>query len=194
MNRRMAHRVLTMGLACLMAVLATSCLTTRFTIPHDSGLSVRTVVLSDPRSVKRSHVNGFEMLGPARVAMRAERLTNGRFSMEVTRRDASPLTLSVRTTPYEDSVLHRYGVRITINGDSTTVESSDFRAVMATPLPVGKPFVVEIGNFGRAIHLRVGHTDCGLFRTALPCTEWIMVSTAGNQRLLIGDPWFDTSI
>ncbi len=190
----MAHRVLTMGLACLMAVLATSCLTTRFTIPHDSGLSVRTVVLSDPRSVKRSHVNGFEMLGPARVAMRAERLTNGRFSMEVTRRDASPLTLNMRTTPYEDSVLHRSGIRIIIHGDSTTVESSDFHTVLSTPLPIGIPFLVEIRNFGHAFHLRLGHNDFGPFRSLLPCTEWIIISTAGSGRLLIGDPWFDTTI
>lgn len=194
MSRGTTHRVMTLGLACLMAAIVTSCLTTRFTIPHDSGLSVRIVVLSDPRSVKRSYINGFEMQGPARVAMRAERLTHGRFSMEVTRRDASPLTLNVRTTPFEDSVLHRYGVRIVIGGDSTAVESSGHRTVIPTPLPVGKPFIVEIGNFGHAIHLRVGHTNCGMISTVLPSTEWIIVSASGMKSVLIGDPWFDTSI
>lgn len=194
MSSSVIHGAGVMGLFCLSMILSTSCLTTRFTMPHDSGLSVQAVVLGDPRTVQRSHINGFEMVGPARIAMRAERLTHGRFSMEVTRRAASPLILNVRTTPYEDSVLHRYGMRITINGDSTTVESPDFRSVTATPLPLGKPFVVEIGNFGHAMYLRVGHTDCGLFRTTLPCTEWIMVTTTGNEHVMIGDPLFDTSI
>jgi hypothetical protein len=100
----------------------------------------------------------------------------------------------VRTTPYEDSVLHRHGVRILISGDSTTVESTDFRTVLATPLPVGTPFLFEIRNFGRAFQLRVGHTDCGLFKTLLPSTEWIMISTADTNRVFIGDPVVDTSI
>jgi hypothetical protein len=194
MSRGIVHRRSVLMLACLCTLVATGCVTTRFTMQKEFAYPVKAVVLSNPLVISMSYANAFEMTGPARIAMRAERVTHGRISMEITRASTSPLTLSVRTTPYEDSVLHRHGVRILIRGDSTTVESTDFRTVLATPLPVGKPFLFEIRNFGRSFQLRVGHTDCGLFQTLLPSTEWIMIATADTNRVLIGDPVVDTSI
>lgn len=194
MNRRIVHRRSATVLACLCALLATGCVTTRFTLQKDFAYPVKAVVLSNPLVISRSYSNAFEIAGPTRIGMRAERVTHGRLTMEITRASTSPLTLNVRTTPYEDSVLHRHGVRILIGGDSTTVESTDFRIVVATPVPVGKPFLFDIRNFGQAFQLRVGHTDCGLIKTSLPSTEWIIVSTADTNRVFIGDPVVDTSI
>lgn len=194
MNRAAVRFSVAAACACITVLLTSACTVTRFTMQQEASLPVRTVVLSPARTVHRSHTNAFEMIGPAKVGMRAERVTHGRFSMEVTRSSASPLTLQLRSTPHEDSVLHRKGVVITIAGDSTAVETAGSRVVFTTPLPIGKPYVVEVGNFGHRMLLRVGHTDCGVLRTTLPCTEWVIASTSDSSRVVIGDPWFDLEI
>lgn len=181
-------------LIALMGLMALSCSSHRFTMQDQYAYPVRTVILTHPSSVNRTHANGFEMLGPARVAMRAERVTHGMFTTEITRSTASPLIIQLRTTPYEDSVLYRRGMIISIIGDSTTIETSDFRSVFFTPLPVGRPFLFDVRSSGWSTHVRIGHTDCGIMRSQLPCTEWVIFSLKDTSSVYIGDPWFDVSI
>lgn len=180
-------------LLCTASLFVAGCTTSRFVMQKESTFPVRAVVLTPPSTVERTHTNGFSMIGPARIAMRAERITHGRFSTELTRRSASPLIIQLRTTPYDDSVFQKRGIVITITGDTTVIESSEFRAVKYTPLPTGKPFVLEVKNYGHALHLGVGHTDLGVIHSTLPCTEWVIASVPERSRVEVGDPWFDIS-
>lgn len=181
-------------LVSLMGLLTLSCSSHRFTMQDQYAYPVRAVILTHPTSVNRTHDNGFEMRGPARVAMRAERITHGMFTTEITRTSTSPLIIQLRTTPYEDSVLHRRGMLISIIGDSTTIETSDNRSVFFTPLPIGRPFLVDVRSVGWSTHVRIGHTDCGVIRSQLPCTEWVILSLKDSTSVMVGDPWFDVSI
>lgn len=180
-------------LLCSISILSVGCTVSRFVMQKDSLFPVRAVVLTHPSTVERTHTNAFSMMGPARVAMRTERITHGRFSTELIRYSASPLIIQLRTTPHDDSVFQSRGVVVTIQGDSTVVESSEFRAVNHTPLPIGKPFVLEVRNYGHALHLSIGHTDLGMIHSTLPCTEWVIASVPETSRVDVGDPWFDIS-
>lgn len=171
-----------------------SCSVAKFTMQESFAYPVRAVVLTRPNTVKRTHDNGLEIKGPARVGLRAERVTHGQFSVEIIRQSASPLTIQTRTTPHDDSVLGDRGLVITIAGDSTVVEQNGQRSTIATPVPIGKPFVVEIRNFGRIMQLRVHHTECGEFSSQLHCTEWVIISVSDTSRIFVGDPWFNTII
>ncbi len=181
-------------LGCIGVLVLNSCSVSKFTMQESFAYPVRAVVLTRPNTVKRTHDNGLEVKGPARVGLRAERITHGQFSVEVIRQSASPLIIQTRTTPHDDSVLGDRGLVITIAGDSTVVEQNGQRSTIATPVPIGKPFVVEIKNFGRIMQLRVHHTECGEFSSRLHCTEWMIISVADTSHIFVGDPWFNTVI
>lgn len=188
------HSRLLLGLLlCSISILSVGCTTSRFVLQKDSVFPVRAVVLTHPSTVERTHTNAFSMMGPARVALRAERITHGHFSTELIRYTTSPIIIQLRTTPYDDSVFRKRGVVLTITGDTTVIESSEFRAVNHTPLPIGTPFVLDVKNYGHALHLSVGHTDLGAIHSTLPCTEWVMASVPEKARVDVGDPWFDIS-
>lgn len=176
------------------ALVASSCVPARFTMQDVFAYPVRAVVLTRPNTIKRTFDNGFELTGPSRVALRAERVTHGQFSTEIIRYSDSPLIVQTRTTPHDDSVMHQRGLSITIVGDSTIVESDGQRSVFPTLAPIGKPFIVEVKNLGRTSQLRVHHTECGTFISRLPCTEWIIMSIPDTSRIFVGDPLFSTTI
>ncbi len=187
------HLLLTV-LGSIGVVVLSSCSISKFTMQESFAYPVRAVVLTRPNTVRRTHDNGLEIKGPARVGLRAERVTHGQFSVEIIRQSASPLIIQTRTTPHDDSVLGDRGLVITIAGDSTVVEQNGQRSTISTPVPIGKPFVVEIGNFGRTMQLRVHHTECGEFSSRLHCTEWVIISVSDTSRIFVGDPWFNTII
>jgi len=189
----MLRRNVMLLLLCTASFLLAGCTVSRFVMQKESTFPVRAVVLTHPSTVERTHTNGFRMIGPARVAMRAERITHGHFSTELIRYSQSPLIIQLRTTPYDDSVFQKRGVVIAITGDTTVIESSDFRSVHHTPLPIGKPFVLDVKNYGNALHLAIGHTDLGVLHSTLPCTEWVIASVPEKSRVDVGDPWFDIS-
>lgn len=180
-------------LLCTAGLFAAGCTTSRFVMQKDSTFPVRAVVLTPPNTVERTHANGFSMNGPARIALRAERITHGHFSTELIRYSTSPLVIQLRTTPYDDSVLQKRGIIVTIAGDSTVIESSEIRTVNHTPLPIGKPFVLDVKNYGHALHLGIGHTELSVIHSTLPCTEWVIASVSESSRVDVGDPWFDIS-
>ncbi|MBU3698876.1 MAG: hypothetical protein FGM33_02525 [Candidatus Kapabacteria bacterium] len=187
-------RLLMLVLAAVGGTLLTSCSWSHFTMQDPFAYPIRTVVLTRPNTVKRTFENGFDIKGPARIGMRAERVTHGVFSTEIIRRSASPLTIQTRTTPYDDSVMSDRGIVITIAGDSTVVEYDGRRDVVSTNAPIGKPFVLEIKNLGHVMTLRVHHTECGTFFTRRHCTEWLIVSVPDASNIFVGDPWFATVI
>ncbi|MEY3385588.1 MAG: hypothetical protein RIR53_399 [Bacteroidota bacterium] len=181
-------------LVTMIGIVLTSCSWSRFTMQDPFAYPVQTVVLTRPNTVKRTFENGLDIKGPARVGIRAQRVTHGVFSTEIIRRSASPLTIQTRTTPYDDSVMNDRGIVVTIAGDSTVVEYDGRRDVIATTVPIGKPFVVEIKNLGHVMTLRVHHTDCGTFITRRHCTEWVILSVPKASDIFVGDPWFTTAI
>lgn len=192
--RTMQRSRILIAVLCMTSLIGVAgCSTSHFVMQKDSIFPVRAVVLTPPHSVEQTHTNGFSMKGPARIALRAERITHGHFSTELIRYSMSPMIIQLRTTPFDDSVLQKRGVVVTIQGDTTFVESSEFRVATHTPLPVGKPFALDVKNYGHALHLSIGHTDLGVIRSTLPCTEWVIASVPETSRVDVGDPWFDIS-
>lgn len=178
------------GLVILAMLLLVACESTRFVIYDDAPSPTHGAMLANRNNIERTAVNAFQLTGPSKIGFRSPAKTDLLFSTEIIRSTSDPITIQVRTTPYDDSLLARPGLVVTIAGDSTRIVNGSDSSVFHTPLPVNKPFLVELRNDGAWIELGIGHTVFGHQRCRLPNTEWVLIGLPSTGSILVGDPQF----
>lgn len=172
-------------------IVLASCSNTRFTMSDDAFTPTQVSILKNLQSVERTALNAVRLMGPSKVGLRASRFTEHLFSTEIIRTTVDPMTIQIRTTPYDDSLLAMPGITLVIASDSTTLINDQDTSTHYTPLPIGKPFLLEIKHDGAWFDLQIGHTHLGLQRTTLPNTEWVLIGLPRNGSILVGDPRFN---
>jgi hypothetical protein len=177
--------------AIFMSMALASCTTSKFTM-HDYAITPTHVAkLFNADNIERTALNAVRLKGPSKMGMRSPRFTELLFSTEIIRYTAGTVVIQVRTTPYDDSLMAQRGIVFRIDGDTTTMINGADTSVHYTPLPTGKPFLVELRNDGSWFDVRIGHTSLGLQRTALPATEWVLIGLPNKGSILVGDPQFN---
>ncbi len=175
----------------LIGLALASCTTSKFTM-HDYAVTPTHVAkLFNPDSIDRTALNAVRLKGPSKMGMRSPRFTELLFSTEIIRYTTSTVVIQVRTTPFDDSLSAQRGIVFRISGDTTTMINGVDTSAYYTPLPTGKPFLVELRNDGSWFDARIGHTSLGLQRTALPATEWVLIGLPNKGSILVGDPQFN---
>ena len=177
--------------AIFICMAVVSCTTSKFTM-HDYALAPTHVVkLFNADSIERTALNAVRLKGPSKIGMRSPRFTELFFSTEIIRYTTGTVVIQVRTTPYDDSLMAQRGIVFQINNDTTTMINGADTSAFYTPLPTGKPFLVELRNDGSWFDVQIGHTSLGLQRTALPATEWVLIGLPNKGSILVGDPQFN---
>lgn len=172
-------------------LIVASCSNTRFTMHDNSFTPTHVAVLKNVDGVERTATNAVRLKGLSKVGLRAIRFTEHLFSTEIIRSTTDPVIVQVRTTPYDDSLLAMSGITFIISSDSTTLINQQDTTRHYTPLPIGKPFLLEIKHDGALFDAQIGHTHIGHQRTALPNTEWVLIGLPKNGNVLVGDPRFN---
>lgn len=175
---------------CAMVLLA-SCSTNKFTMQDYALTPTHVAILRNTDGVERTALNAVRMRDQGKIGLRSPRLTEHLFSTEIIRSTADPIRIQLRTTPYDDSLLSAPGVVVLISGDTTTLINERDTTTHYTPLPVGKPFLLEIKHDGAWFEILVGHTPLGLQRTSLTNTEWVLIGLPRKGNILVGDPRFN---
>jgi hypothetical protein len=177
--------------AIFMCIGLISCTTSRFTL-HDYAFTPTQVVkLYNPDNIERTALNALLLKGPSKIGMRSPHFTELLFSTEIIRYTTNPIEIQLRTTPYDDSLHSHQGVVFKLHGDTTTMINGADTSTYYTPLPTGRPFLLELRNDGAWFDVRIGHTSLGHQRTALPATEWVLIGLPSKGSLLVGDPQFN---
>ncbi len=171
-------------------LIVTACSNTRFTMHDNAFTPTHVAILKNVSAVERTATNAVRLKGQSKVGLRATRFTEHLFSTEIIRSTGDPMTIQIRTTPYDDSLLAMPGITLIVASDSTTLINQQDTSTHYTPLPIGKPFLLEIKHDGALFDLQIGHTHLGLQHTTLPNTEWVLIGLPRSGSVLVGDPRF----
>lgn len=188
-------------LALIIAVVAsilTGCSPYNFTLQKETGWEIDGKKAVNHHNVVVEAKNLVTLEPKSGVFMRCEQLTDAIFNTEMTLFSKNEggsdfdVSLRLRSTPYDDTVLmNDNGFVLIISDDVVSVVSDDQSVSVPVELPpAGEPFRVVVKQHGQVVEATVACTFVGRYFVSTPTTQWISVQTPGKQRVELRDPTF----